>query len=186
MALTTARSIVIHAASTLQPLTSHSFTPPHPLCTPSHVSSGLPQEGMCKSPIALKDAIARESFEVKGKFPPALKPKLQQLCCRRSCLTSTTRTTSHRCCSCFRTAGSQLRCVRCGRHVFQGLTWVVVETHQVACVHGAPPAAEHKAGGAAGGAQGARGSGVRAGQGRVGPQRSELECVVQSGYRLCH
>ena len=29
--------------------------------------------------IALNDAIVRESFEVKGKFPPALKPKLQQL-----------------------------------------------------------------------------------------------------------
>ena len=29
--------------------------------------------------IALKNAIMRESFKVKGKFPPALKPKLQQL-----------------------------------------------------------------------------------------------------------
>ena len=29
--------------------------------------------------IALKDAIMRESFEVKGKFLPVLKPKLQQL-----------------------------------------------------------------------------------------------------------
>lgn len=28
---------------------------------------------------ALKVAIAAESFEIKGKFPPALKPKLQQL-----------------------------------------------------------------------------------------------------------
>ena len=127
-ALTTARSIAIHAASTLQPLASHSFAPPHLPRTPSHVSSGLPQEGTRKSPITLldnddkppppkrrlgpghgvpdndmpkkrrrvvqlqpfhadleagiivlKDAIARESFEVKGKFPPALKPKLQQL-----------------------------------------------------------------------------------------------------------
>ena len=128
MALTTAHSIAIHAASTLQPLTSHSFTPPHPPHTLSHVSLDLLQEGTHKSPIALlddddkpplpkcrlgpghgmpdndmpkkwrrvaqlqlfhadleagiivlKDTIARESFEVKGKFPLALKPKLQQL-----------------------------------------------------------------------------------------------------------
>ena len=32
--------------------------------------------------IALKSTIARELFEVKGKFPPALKPKLQSLHCR--------------------------------------------------------------------------------------------------------
>ena len=55
MALTTACSIAIYAASTLQPLASHSFTLPHPPRTPSHVSSGLPQEGTCKSPITLLD-----------------------------------------------------------------------------------------------------------------------------------
>ena len=43
------------AAANIQPLASHSFTPPHPPRTPSHVSSGLPQEGTRKSPIVLLD-----------------------------------------------------------------------------------------------------------------------------------
>ena len=43
------------AATNIQPLASHSFTPPHPPRTPSHVSLGLPQEGTRKSPIVLPD-----------------------------------------------------------------------------------------------------------------------------------
>ena len=43
------------ATTNIQPLMSHSFAPPHPPHTPSHVSSGLPQEGTHKSPITLLD-----------------------------------------------------------------------------------------------------------------------------------
>ena len=43
------------AAANIQPLVAHSFAPPHPPRTPLHVSSGLLQEGTCKSPIVLLD-----------------------------------------------------------------------------------------------------------------------------------
>ena len=55
------------AAANIQPLASHSFAPPHPPRTPSHVSSGLPQEGTRKSPIALLD---------NDDKPPPLKRRL--------------------------------------------------------------------------------------------------------------
>ena len=55
------------AATNIQPLTSHSFTPPHPPHTPLHVSSGLLQEGTCKSPIVLLD---------DDNKPPPLKHRL--------------------------------------------------------------------------------------------------------------